>query len=174
MNRAHTFLEESLSEGDWTLQCEQDSERHCEERRGAHAMTRVDRQEERAAWCRLLGGTPARHLLESRRKHTAEVGRRAAAARRGWRRCERFWKAKVPAYCFPTTEQRQTEEPDGRLMELEESFVCDEPEGDEKCNNRFANYPQLMAHKTRKHGVRTVLGLLTRTNECPWCRSPLC
>ena len=35
----------------------------------------------------------------------------------------------------------------------------------------FANYRQLMAHKTRKHGVRTVPGLLTRTNECPWCRS---
>ena len=28
-----------------------------------------------------------------------------------------------------------------------------------------------MAHETRKHGVRTVLGLLTGTNECSWCRS---
>ena len=39
------------------------------------------------------------------------------------------------------------------------------------CNERFASCRQLMAHETRKHGVRTVLGLLTRTNECPWCRS---
>ena len=75
------------------------------------------------------------------------------------------------AYCFPESEQEQMEEIVGRLVELEEPFVCDENEGDEKCNERFANYRQLMAHKTQKHGVRTVLGLLTRTNECPWCGS---
>ena len=46
-------------------------------------------------------------------------------------------------------------------------FVCDENEGHEKCNERFANYRQMMAHKTRKHGARTVLELWTRTNECP-------
>ena len=75
------------------------------------------------------------------------------------------------AYCVPESEQEETEEIDGRLIELEEPFVCDENGGEEKCNERFANCRQLMAHKTRKHGVRTVLGLLTRTNECPWCRS---
>ena len=58
-----------------------------------------------------------------------------------------------------------------RVVELEEPFVCDENEGEEKCNERCANCRQLMAQKTRKHGVRTVLGLLTRTNERPWCRS---
>ena len=75
------------------------------------------------------------------------------------------------AYCFPTTEHGQTEEIDGRLVALEEPFVCDENEGDDTCNQRIANYRQAMAHKTRKHGVRSALGLLTRTNECPWCRS---
>ena len=75
------------------------------------------------------------------------------------------------AYCFPESEQEQMGEIDGRLVELEEPFVCDENEGEEKCNERLANYRQLMAHKMRKHAVRTVLGLLTRTNECPWCRS---
>ena len=75
------------------------------------------------------------------------------------------------AYCFPESEQEYTEDIDGRLIELEEPFVCDENEGEEKCNERFANYRQLMAHKTGKHGVRTVLGVLTRANECPWCRS---
>ena len=53
------------------------------------------------------------------------------------------------AYCFPESEQEETEEIDGRLIELEEPFVCDENEGEEKCNERFANYRQLMAHKTR-------------------------
>ena len=75
------------------------------------------------------------------------------------------------AYCFPESEQEETEEIDGRPIELEEPFVCNENEGEEKCNERFVNYRQLKAHKTRKHGFRTVLGLLTRTNECPWCRS---
>ena len=77
------------------------------------------------------------------------------------------------AYCFPRSEQEQTEEIDGRLVELEEPFVCDVNGGDEKCNERLANYKQMMAYKTRKHVVRTVLGLLTRTNECSWCRSRL-
>ena len=75
------------------------------------------------------------------------------------------------AYCFPESEQEETEEIDGRLIELEEPFVCDENKGEETCNERFVNYRKLMAHKTQKHGVRTVLGLLARTNECPWCRS---
>ena len=76
---------------------------------------------------------------------------------------EELREAKMP-YCFPESEQEETEEIDGRLIELGEPFVCDENEGEEKCNGRFANYRQLMAHKTRKHGVRTVFGLLTRTN----------
>ena len=42
------------------------------------------------------------------------------------------------------------EEIDGRLVELEEPFVCDENEGDEKCNERFANYRQLKDAKTRR------------------------
>ena len=75
------------------------------------------------------------------------------------------------AYRCPTEEESQTGELDGRLIELEEPFVFTEPEGDETCNKRFANNCHLMAHKTRKHGVRTVLGLLTRANECSWCRS---
>ena len=60
---------------------------------------------------------------------------------------------------LPESEQEETEEIDGSLIELE-----DENEGEEKCNERFANCRQWMAHKTRKNGVRTVLGLLTRTN----------
>ena len=52
------------------------------------------------------------------------------------------------AYCFPQSEQEETEEIDGRLIELEEPFVRDENEGEEKCNERFANYIQLVAHKT--------------------------
>ena len=75
------------------------------------------------------------------------------------------------AYCFPESEQEQTKEIDGRLVELEEPFVCDENEGDEKCNERLPNYRQMMVHKTRKSRVRTVFGLLTGTNECQWCRS---
>ena len=47
------------------------------------------------------------------------------------------------AYCFPESEQEETEEIDGRLIELEEPFVCDENEGEEKCNERFANYRQI-------------------------------
>ena len=62
---------------------------------------------------------------------------------------------------FPRVRARANGEIDGRLVELEEPFVCDENEGDEKCNERIANYRQMMAHRTRKHGVRTVLGLLT-------------
>ena len=34
--------------------------------------------------------------LKANENITAEIGRRAAAARRGWRQCGRFWKAKVP------------------------------------------------------------------------------
>ena len=40
---------------------------------------------------RLLGP-----YLKANGKITAETGRRAAAARRGWSQCGRFWKAKVP------------------------------------------------------------------------------
>ena len=75
------------------------------------------------------------------------------------------------AYRFSSEAEEQTREPDGSLIELAEPFVCAETEGDEVCNKRFANYRQLMTHETRKHGIRTVLGLLTRTTECPWCRS---
>ena len=74
------------------------------------------------------------------------------------------------AYCFPESEQEETERNRRETDRVGRSLVCDENEGEEKCNERFANYRQLK-HKTRKHGVRTVLGLLTRTNECPWCRS---
>ena len=59
------------------------------------------------------------------------------------------------AYCFPESEHEETEEMNGRLIELEEPFVCDENEGEVKCNERFENCRQLLAHKTRKHGVRT-------------------
>ena len=73
----------------------------------------------------------------------------------------------VLAYRFLSEAEEQTGEQDRSLIELDELFVCAESEGDEVCNTRFATYRQLMMHKTRKHGVRTVLGLLTRTNECP-------
>ena len=43
---------------------------------------------------------------------------------------EELREAKM-AYCFPESEQEQTEEIDGRLVELEETFVCDENERDE-------------------------------------------
>ena len=49
------------------------------------------------------------------------------------------------AYCFQESEQEEMEEIDGRLVELEELFVCDENEGEEKCNERFANHRQLGA-----------------------------
>ena len=83
---------------------------------------------------------------------------------------EELREAKL-AYRCRKAEESQTGGLDGRLIELEEPFVCTEPEGDETYNKRFANYRQLMAHKTRKLVVGTVLGLLTRTNECPWCNS---
>ena len=66
---------------------------------------------------------------------------------------------------LPSEAEEPTGEQDGSLIELDES------EGDEVCNKRFATCRQLMTHKTRKHGARTVLGLLTRTNERPWCTS---
>ena len=47
------------------------------------------------------------------------------------------------AYFFPESEQEQVEEIDGRLVELEERFECDENEGYEKRNERFANCRQI-------------------------------
>ena len=52
---------------------------------------------------------------------------------------EELREAKM-VYCFPESEEEETEEIDGRLIELEEPFVCDENEREEKCNERFANH----------------------------------
>ena len=60
-------------------------------------------------------------------------------------------------YRFTIEVEVQTGEHGGSLIELAEPIVCAEYEMDEVCNNRFANYRQLMAHKTSKHGIRTVL-----------------
>ena len=54
------------------------------------------------------------------------------------------------AYRFTSEAEEQTGEQDGSLIELAEPCVCVETDGDEVCHKRFANYHQLMTHKTRK------------------------
>ena len=97
MNRAHSMLEESLGEGDRTLNASKTANVIMMRREGANATTRglIDKRRElRGVACseaRLLGPH-----LKANGNITAEIGRRATAARRGWRQSGRFWKAKVP------------------------------------------------------------------------------
>ena len=97
MNRAHSLLEESLGEGDWTLNASKTANVIMMREEGANATTRVlidKRRGLRGVACseaRLLGP-----YLKAKGNVTAEIGRRATAARRGWRQCGSFWKAMVP------------------------------------------------------------------------------
>ena len=67
MNEAHSLLEESREEGDWTLTA---SKCHHDERGGSERDDQgADRQAKRAAMCGLLGGMPSRTLFEGERKY---------------------------------------------------------------------------------------------------------
>ena len=67
MSRADSFLEESLGAGDWTLNASKTATVIAIRGEGASATTRglADKKGERASRCGLLGGAPARSVLES-------------------------------------------------------------------------------------------------------------
>ena len=65
MDRAYSLLEESLGEGDWTLNASKTANVIMMRGRGSERHDHgADRQAKRAARCGLLGGTPSRTLPE--------------------------------------------------------------------------------------------------------------
>ena len=69
MNRAHSLLEESLGEGDWTLNVSKTANVIIMRGGSERDDLEADRQAKRAARCGLLGGTPSRTLLEGEWKY---------------------------------------------------------------------------------------------------------
>ena len=80
MNRAHSLLEESPGEGDWTLNASKTANDIMMREEGANVTTKGLTDKRRG-----LRGV----AWKANENITAEIGRRAIAARRGWRQCGR-------------------------------------------------------------------------------------
>eukprot|EP00959_Pyramimonas_sp_CCMP1952_P469538 9495111-Pyramimonas_sp.AAC.1 len=64
---------------------------------------------------------------------------------------------------------------DNNLDDMDTNFICNMgimKEGVEvERGKAYTSYRALAAHQQQTHRCISVLGLLTRTNQCPWCRT---